>query len=195
MEGLAGRRALVTGAAHGIGCATAQRLAAEGARVALVDVDEPALGAATAALRDAGHDVVAAPADVADERAVAGAVAAAVEAFGGLDVVVPNAAVQLVGEDDRADRLDAAVWRRTLDVNLTGAFLTAKHGIPGAAAVRWRRRRRRRLAGRRLRLAPGLTRTRRARRAWAVSSRCWPPTTPARASASTASGRGSRRRR
>ena len=55
-------------------------------------------------------------------------VRAAVEAFGGLDVVVANAATQLVGEDDRADRLDAAVWQRTLDVNLTGVFLTAKHG-------------------------------------------------------------------
>jgi NAD(P)-dependent dehydrogenase (short-subunit alcohol dehydrogenase family) len=129
MEGLAGTRALVTGAARGIGLATVERLATEGARVALVDVDERALRDAATALRDAGHDPLAAPADVSDERAVASAVAAAVEAFGGLDVVVANAAVQFVGDDDRADRLDLEVWRRTLDVNLTGAFLTAKHGI------------------------------------------------------------------
>ena len=68
-------------------------------------------------------------ADVSDETAIARAVEAAVQAFGGLDVVIPNAAVQLVGRDDRADRLDADVWRATLEANLTGAFLTAKHGI------------------------------------------------------------------
>ena len=49
-------------------------------------------------------------------------------------MVVPNAATQLAREDDRADRLDRAVWQRTLDVNLTGAFLTAKHGIRGLLA-------------------------------------------------------------
>jgi 3-oxoacyl-[acyl-carrier protein] reductase len=60
---------------------------------------------------------------------VRAAVEAAVQAFGGLDLVVPNAAVQLTGRDDRADRLDAEAWQRTIDVNLTGAFLTAKHGV------------------------------------------------------------------
>src|SRR5690349_2968838 len=115
---LSGRRALVTGAARGIGRAVAERLAQEGARVAVVDVDhaEPVAG---------GPAFVA---DVADERSLAAALDAAVAAFGGLDVVVANAAVQLVGEDDRADRLDLGVWQRTLDVNLTGAFLTVKHG-------------------------------------------------------------------
>ena len=114
---LDGKHALVTGAARGIGRATAERFLHEGARVAGLDVlDE---------LPDAVLPLVA---DVADEAAVEAAVARAVEAFGGLDVVVANAAIQLVGEDDRADRLDAAVWQRTLDVNLTGVFHTAKHG-------------------------------------------------------------------
>jgi NAD(P)-dependent dehydrogenase (short-subunit alcohol dehydrogenase family) len=62
-------------------------------------------------------------------------VAAAAETWGGLDGVVVNAAIQLTGEDDRADRLDAAVWRRTVDVNLTGAFLTLKHGIRALLAT------------------------------------------------------------
>jgi 3-oxoacyl-[acyl-carrier protein] reductase len=125
MRGLVGKRALVTGAARGIGRATAQRLAFEGARVALVDVDADAL---TDAAVVAGDHGLALHADVRDEDAVRDAVDRAATAFGGLDIVVPNAAIQLVGADDRADRLDRAVWQETVDVNLTGAFLTAKHG-------------------------------------------------------------------
>ena len=117
--------ALITGdAARGIGWATARRFARDGASVALVDVDAAAVSAAAAELGG-----LALPADVRDEAALAAAVARAGEAFGGLDVVVPNAAVQLTGRDDRSDRLDVGAWRETLDVNLTGAMLTARHGL------------------------------------------------------------------
>jgi NAD(P)-dependent dehydrogenase (short-subunit alcohol dehydrogenase family) len=115
---LQGKRALVTGGARGIGRATVERFLAEGARVASLDVEA-----------EAAEGALALRADVADEPAVERAFAEARATFGGLDVIVPNAATQLVGEDDRADRLDRAVWQRTLDVNLTGAFLAAKHGI------------------------------------------------------------------
>ena len=115
MKGLDGKRALVTGAARGIGRAIAERLAAEGTRVAGIDVDVV-------------HTDLAVQADVRDEDAVRAAFDRVAAAWGGLDVVVANAGVQLTGSDDRADRLDLDVWRETVDVNLTGAFLTAKHG-------------------------------------------------------------------
>jgi 3-oxoacyl-[acyl-carrier protein] reductase len=123
VKGLEGSRALVTGAASGIGRAVAQRLTAEGARVATLDVNAGAPGE------------LALIADVADEEAVRAAVDEAAQAFGGLDLVVPNAGIQLTDDDDRADRLDRATWQRTIDVNLTGAFLTAKHGIAALLAA------------------------------------------------------------
>jgi NAD(P)-dependent dehydrogenase (short-subunit alcohol dehydrogenase family) len=108
-----GKRVLVTGAGRGIGRATALRLARHGARVASLDIEGDGL-----TLR----------ADVSDERQLEAAFAEATAAFGGLDVVVANAARQLVEREARADQLDLDVWQRTLDVNLTGVFLTAKHG-------------------------------------------------------------------
>jgi 3-oxoacyl-[acyl-carrier protein] reductase len=93
--------------------------------VALVDIDTDALENTA---REAGERALALQADVADEAAVADALDRAASGWGGLDAVIVNAATQLVGRDDRAERLAADVWQRTLDVNLTGAFLTAKHG-------------------------------------------------------------------
>jgi NAD(P)-dependent dehydrogenase (short-subunit alcohol dehydrogenase family) len=118
MGRLSGKRAVVTGAASGIGRAVAERFTADGARVAGVDISPYAI-----------PGVLALRADVAVEGKVAAAFQAAAEAFDGLDTVVVNAGVQLFGQDSRVHELSADVWDRTHAVNLRGAFLTAKHGV------------------------------------------------------------------
>ena len=111
------------------GRAAALKIAAEGACVGCLDVNQVAAAETATAIADAAGTAVALAADVADEAQVERAVTKAEETFGGLDTVVANAGILLAGQDDRADRLDVGVWRRVLDVNLTGMFLTCKHGI------------------------------------------------------------------
>jgi NAD(P)-dependent dehydrogenase (short-subunit alcohol dehydrogenase family) len=122
---LAGRTALVTGAGSGIGRAVPARFVAVGARVVFADRD---LAAATAAAgsRDQSLAVLM---DVSDERSVEAGFATAAEAGFRPDVVVANAGVQLFGQDAQIADLDLEVWRRTIAVNLTGAFLTVKHAV------------------------------------------------------------------
>ncbi|MBL7493216.1 SDR family oxidoreductase [Frankia sp. AgB1.9] len=119
----AGRVALVTGAAGGIGGAVVRRFVAEGGKVVGGDIDEAGLAALGAEL---GPEVFAgARCDVTVEDDVAALVALATERFGGLDVVVANAGVGTLGEI--ADH-DFRAWRRVVDLCLNGAFLTIKHG-------------------------------------------------------------------
>jgi NAD(P)-dependent dehydrogenase (short-subunit alcohol dehydrogenase family) len=127
---LSRKRALVTGAGSGIGRATAVRLAAEGASIAAVDIDPAAADHAAEGIRQSGGDAIGLHADVSVEEQIARAVARVGDRLGGIDIVVANAAVEPVEDDDRADRLDAGVWQRVIDVNLTGVFLTCKHGLP-----------------------------------------------------------------
>ncbi len=124
--GLFERRILITGAARGIGAATARRLHARGARVVLAGI-EPDLLARTAA--DCG-DALAVVCDVRDREQVEAAVEAAVEHLRGLDVVVANAGVAallpLVGGDPE-------VFERTIEVNLLGAYYTLRAAGPHIA--------------------------------------------------------------
>ena len=122
-----GKRAVVTGASTGIGRATAIRLAREGARVALIARGRAGLEAVADEIGDRDHALVL-PADCTDEPAIAAAIDAAAAAFGGLDVIVSNAGIELLGQDDRVDRLDLAVWQRLIRNNLDGQFLSCKHG-------------------------------------------------------------------
>jgi NAD(P)-dependent dehydrogenase (short-subunit alcohol dehydrogenase family) len=124
-ERLAGKRAIITGAASGIGRAAAVRFAAEGALVACLDVSEEGLARVVDDLGEAG---LALHCDVVREEDVERAVTTALEHFGGLDVVVANAGIEHPA-DTRVDSLELAVWQQTLDVNLTGVFLTCKHGV------------------------------------------------------------------
>ncbi len=112
-----GKRAMVTGAGHGIGLAIAQRLAEEGAQVLICDRHE---ARAEAAANSIGHDVAAHVIDVRERCAVEGAVAKAVALWDGLDVLVANAGVM-----DRMPFLETTDehWRTVLGINLYGAFL------------------------------------------------------------------------
>jgi NAD(P)-dependent dehydrogenase (short-subunit alcohol dehydrogenase family) len=123
MATLAGKVALVTGAASGIGLACVERFVRDGARVVGLDLAEPTrdleLGAGV-------PEVSFARVDVRDEQAVADAVDAAVAEHGRLDAVVTAAGVAGGGP---VHLLDRGEWQRVLDVNLTGTFLVCKHAI------------------------------------------------------------------
>ncbi len=125
----AGRRAIVTGASSGIGKATALRFAAEGARVALIARRPGPLEEVAATIRAAGGECLVLPADCTIEEQVGGAIDAAAAAWGGLDIIVSNAAVELPEEDDRLDRISLEAWNRLITTNLNGQFLTCKHGL------------------------------------------------------------------
>ena len=123
-DDLSGQVALVTGAARGIGRAVANGLAGRGATVAVVDVDADGARKATDALVAQGFPASYHLADLADPAACEGVVAAVVDRWGRVDVLVNNAAT--LGE--RAPFLDATLddWRRVIDVNLTAAFLIGR---------------------------------------------------------------------
>ena len=132
MGALDGTRAFVTGAARGIGEATARRFCEEGAHLVLADRDGDGAEAAAAALREAGHDAHARMVDVTDEAAVARAVDEAAGLLGGLDIVVANAGV--LSLRPLAD-LSLAEFERTLRVNVLGTFLTFRHALPHLRAA------------------------------------------------------------
>ncbi|MEV0638227.1 SDR family NAD(P)-dependent oxidoreductase [Streptomyces sp. NPDC050619] len=124
---------LVTGAARGIGAATARRFAEEGARVLVTDVDPPAAEKTAARLREQGLVAEARVCDVADRDSVEAAVAHAVTAFGSLDVLVNNAYSCTPDTPLFEDEPDE-VWARDLDVTLTGAYRCARAALPHLAA-------------------------------------------------------------
>jgi len=122
-----GRRAFVTGGGSGIGRATAIRLAAEGASVAVTDIRADSALAVAAEIEAGGAKAVAVETDVGSESSIEAAVSEAVRAFGGLDTVFANAGTAGSGWLHEIALDD---WETIIRVNLTGTFLTAKHTIP-----------------------------------------------------------------
>jgi NAD(P)-dependent dehydrogenase (short-subunit alcohol dehydrogenase family) len=129
---LEGKRVFVTGAARGIGEATARRFCEEGARVVLTDVDGSAVEMAAAALREAGHDALGEALDVTEEASVERSLAGAADRLGGLDIAVANAGVLSLGS---IDELTVAEFEGTLRVNVVGTFVTLKHAAPHVRAA------------------------------------------------------------
>lgn len=132
MTRLTEKTLLVTGAGSGIGAAVATRFVREGGRVAFTDRN----GAAAEQTARAAGEAIGAPEraigvvlDVTDEASVEAGYQMIVDHGWEIDVVVANAGVQLFGQDAPVADLDLAVWQRTVDVNLTGMFLTIKHGV------------------------------------------------------------------
>ncbi len=125
---LAGRIALVTGGAGGIGAATAERFLRDGACVMLADIDEPGLVAASTTLAQRfGKDVIRTTrVDVTDEAAVQAAYSEAAVEFGGLDILVSNAGI---ASSAPVEETTLALWSRNMDILSTGYFLTSREAF------------------------------------------------------------------
>jgi len=124
---LQGRAALVTGAASGIGKEIALTYSREGARVAIADLNKAAADATAAEINRAGGKAIGVAMDVASEEAVNAGVAAVVAAFGGVDILVSNAGIQIVHP---LEQFPFAEWKKMLAIHLDGAFLTTRACLP-----------------------------------------------------------------
>jgi NAD(P)-dependent dehydrogenase (short-subunit alcohol dehydrogenase family) len=125
-----GRVALITGGASGIGLATAETLGREGIRLVLADIDADGLERAVEALGGADR-ALAVPTDVRSVADCERAVAAALERFGRLDILVNCAGLWVEGPTDTMTEAD---WDRVVDVNLKGTFFMCRHAIPALEA-------------------------------------------------------------
>lgn len=121
-----GKTALVTGAGSGVGAGTAIEFARHGANVVLVGRSRASLDDTLASIQLEGGDAIAVVADVTREDDVAAAMAAAVAAYGRVDVAFNNAGVFTLGA---TDELSYADWSRTMNTNVTGVWLCLKHAI------------------------------------------------------------------
>lgn len=129
MRGLKGKVAAITGAGSGIGRAAAQRLGEEGCKVAVLDWNQESADATAAHIREAGGDAIAIRTDVSNEAQVEAAFQRIVDTFGRLDILVSNAGIFSGARDGKVDDLPKSVWDEIVGVNLTGMYLSCKHGV------------------------------------------------------------------
>ena len=133
MNGLADKVIIVAGAASGIGLASARRLAAEGAKVAVGDINTSGAEEAARKIRDEGGDAIAITYDQACEASTKSLIEQAVAHFGRLDGLHANAAdlrQEIFGRDIDVSRMEVAIWERTLRVNLIGYATLIKAVLP-----------------------------------------------------------------
>ena len=119
--------AIVTGAASGLGKAIAVRYAREGAKVALADINKQAVDGVASEIKAAGGEAIGIAMDVTSEDDVNSGVAATAAAFGGVDILVSNAGIQIVHP---LEEFSFAEWKRVLAVHVDGAFLTTRACLP-----------------------------------------------------------------
>ena len=122
-----GRRCLITGAAGGVGAATARRLCEQGAAVVGTDLDADAVNRLAGELAGDAFEAHALVLDVTNDEEVRTAVEAAARVLGGLDTLIANAGILTVA---RIEDLSPETFRRTLEVNLVGSFLCIRHAVP-----------------------------------------------------------------
>ena len=119
--------AIVTGAASGLGKEIALTYAREGAKVAIADMNKDAADATANEIRAGGGQAMGVIMDVTDEDAVNGGVSAVVSAFGGVDILVSNAGIQIVHP---LEEFTYAEWKKMLAIHVDGAFLTTRACLP-----------------------------------------------------------------
>jgi len=124
---LEGKSAIVTGAASGIGKEIARTYAREGAKVAIADLNLDAANAAATEIRPAGGQAIGVAMDVTNEDEVNTGIAAVVASFGGVDILVSNAGIQIV---HRLEEFTYADWKKMMAIHVDGAFLTTRACLP-----------------------------------------------------------------
>jgi NAD(P)-dependent dehydrogenase (short-subunit alcohol dehydrogenase family) len=133
MNGLKGKRIIIAGGASGIGAATAERLAAEGAQIVVGDINTDGAKTTASRIADAGGTALAVEFDLGDPASVRALIDTSVTEFGGIDGlfnVAADVSAEVLGRDGDLLDMDPSVWRRTFEVNLTGYAHTARAVLP-----------------------------------------------------------------